>query len=172
MKARLIIAILAITVAGLLANATDAQDVRDLAKANGYKPTKRVVLAITTAAHRYHIDPVELTAIGIMETGLGKNTHERLNPDGTVDKGLFQINTKNQQTCKEYNLNNEEGSAHCAAKLLSRIKRQRTDYLGVYHSKTPKYKNIYLKRVSRILLFHTQSKGIVFDYNLTTRSKV
>lgn len=125
--------------------------VLELAKANGFKPSKRVVEAIVKASGTYGIDVLELTAIGIVETGLGKYAKTRRNRNGTFDKGLFQINTVNVPYCIEYNLDSPEGSALCAAKLLARIKKNREDYLGVYHSKTPSKKAVYEQKLSNIL---------------------
>lgn len=127
------------------------QDVADLAKANGYAPSKRIIESILRASETYHIDALELTAIAIVETGLGKNARTRVNSNGTKDHGLFQINTVNVPKCVEYNLDSPEGSALCAAKLLSGIKAKRADYLGVYHSKTPSRKVAYMQKVSQVL---------------------
>lgn len=125
--------------------------VLELARANGFAPTRRVVNAIVRASETYSIDVLELTAIGIVETGLGKYAKTRRNRNGTYDKGLFQINTVNVPYCIEYNLDSAEGSALCAAKLLARIKKNREDYLGVYHSKTPSKKALYERKLSNIL---------------------
>lgn len=130
---------------------TRLQDVQDLARSNGFAPSKRIIDAILTASETYQIDALELTAIGIIETGLGKYARTRKNSNGTYDKGLFQINTVNYPKCVEYNLDSPEGSALCAAKLLSQIKAKRADYLGVYHSKTPTKKAKYLQKVSQVL---------------------
>lgn len=127
------------------------QDVQDLAKANGFEPSERIVKAILTASDQYKIDAMELTAIGIIETGLGKYATTRKNTNGTKDHGVFQINTVNAPKCIEYNLDSPEGSALCAAKLLSSIKAKRKDYLGVYHSKTPTKKIAYMRKVSKVL---------------------
>ena len=127
------------------------QDVQDLAKANGFEPSKRIIDAIVAASDLYQIDAMELTAIGIIETGLGKYAKTRKNTDGTHDRGVFQINTVNAPKCVEYNLDSPEGSALCAAKLLSTIKAKRADYLGVYHSKTPTKKRAYMQKVSQVL---------------------
>lgn len=130
---------------------TTFQDVQDLAKANGFEPSKRIIDAIVKASDMYQIDALELTAIGIIETGLGKYARTRKNTDGTHDRGVFQINTVNAPKCVEYNLDSPEGSALCAAKLLSTIKAKRADYLGVYHSKTPSKKRAYAQKVSQVL---------------------
>lgn len=130
---------------------TRGQDVEALAKANGFKPTQRMIDAIVRASDTYGIDALELTAIGIIETGLGSNSKDRLNTNGTKDRGAFQINTVNYPKCVEYNLDSVEGSALCAAKLLSMIKAHRSDYLGVYHSKTPSKKARYLAKVTQVM---------------------
>lgn len=130
---------------------TPADVVLELADSNGFKPSKRVVQAIVNASRTYSIDVAELTAIGIVETGLGKYAKTRRNTNGTYDRGVFQINTVNHVYCIEYNLDSPEGSALCAAKLLARIKKNREDYLGVYHSKTPTKKEVYMRKLSNIL---------------------
>lgn len=130
---------------------TRPQDVDALAKANGFKPSQRIIDAIVRAADLYEIDALELTAIAIIETGIGSNVKERVNTNGTKDKGVFQINSVNYPKCVEYNLDSPEGSALCAAKLLSMIKSKRADYLGVYHSKTPSKKARYLSKVTKVL---------------------
>lgn len=130
---------------------TRYKDTESLAKANGFSPSKRVIRAIIRASDTYDIDALELTAIGIVETGLGKYNAIKKNLNGTHDRGIFQINTVNYSKCVEYNLDSPEGSALCAAKLLSKIKYHRADYLGVYHSKTPSKKMKYLNKVSQVL---------------------
>jgi len=140
---------------------TRPQDVEGLAKANGFKPSKRIIDAIIRASDTYSIDALELTAIGIIETGLGKYNVTRKNKNGTHDRGVFQINTVNYSKCVEYNLDSPEGSALCAAKLLSSIKSKRADYLGVYHSKTCKPafcpKKAYMKKLSKVLALTTDN---------------
>jgi len=135
------------------ADDTSSQDqVIELANKNGLKPSNRIVDAILQASSRYNIDPLELTAIGILESGLGKYARNRVNKNGTVDKGVFQINTVNYKACIEYNLTSIEGNAFCAAKILSTIKSEHSkDYLGRYHSKTNYRKLAYINKVNNIL---------------------
>lgn len=143
---------LALILGGAHAHAETIEDkVLDLAKSNGFTPSKRIVNAIVNASDEYDVDALELTAIGIVETGLGKYAKTRKNRNGTFDKGLFQINTINERTCIEYNLDSAEGSALCAAKLLSSIKMKHKDYLGRYHSKTPSKKVLYSKKITKVL---------------------
>jgi hypothetical protein len=123
-----------------------------LAKSNGFSPSQRDVQAIAYASEQWHIDAKELTAIAIIETGIGTNKLTNVNSNNTVDLGLFQINTVNYPKCVEYNLSSPEGNAMCAAKLLHMLKVKRKDYIGAFHSKTKKYKIVYMQRINGILL--------------------
>jgi hypothetical protein len=125
--------------------------VLSLAKQNGFKPSSRVISAIVAAAQAYHLDALELSAIAIVETGMGKYSQTHKNANGTIDTGLFQINTVNKPKCVEYNLESPEGSSMCAAKLLSTIKKKHADYLGRYHSKTPAKKEKYLRKLASVM---------------------
>lgn len=121
-----------------------------LAQVNGYKPSKRVVKAIANAAREYGVRPRDLTAIAIVETGLGRYERTVVNKNGTKDVGLFQINEINHDKCVEYNLESPEGSAMCAAKLLSEIKKRHADYVARYHSKTLKHRIKYARKISSV----------------------
>jgi len=134
-----------------LAYSGDFNTIQGLAHSNGFNPSNRVVKAIYHAARLYHIPVKELTAIAILETGIGFNAKVRHNSNGTLDIGLFQINTVNQSSCKEFNLTSIEGNALCAAKLLHRIAHRHSDYLGRYHSKTPSHKIKYIRAIKHIL---------------------
>lgn len=139
----------------LLASIAKAGSIEQVANANGFKVSSRIVAAIQNASKRYNIDPLELTAIGIVETGLGKYNTSNLNHNGTVDEGIFQINTINKTYCIEYNLESTEGNAYCAAKLLWRIRKLHTDYVGRYHSNTPSKKLEYLQKITKVLELKT-----------------
>lgn len=131
---------------------SDYNKVINLAFNNGYNPSREVINAIVSASHRYGINPLELTAIGILETGLGKYSTTRTNHNMSQDIGLFQINEVNLPKCIEYNLSSNQGSAMCAAKLLNEIKKKhKTDYIGRFHSNTPRHKNAYIKSIKRLL---------------------
>lgn len=130
---------------------TKQKDIEKLVLSNNLKISNRIVNAILLASERYQIDALDLTVIGIIETGLGKYTKTMINSNGTKDRGLFQINSVNWPKCVEYNLDSPEGSSFCAAKLLSEIKKKHKDYLGRYHSRTPSKKASYLKKMSKIL---------------------
>lgn len=136
---------------GVYSGKDKSKYVINLAKSNGFKPSKRIVNSIVKASEVYYLDPLELTAIAIIESGIGKYSTIRINRNGTRDVGLFQINTINRKQCIEYNLYSPEGSSLCAAKLLSQHKTKRSDYLGVYHSKTPSLKKKYMQKIGQIL---------------------
>jgi hypothetical protein len=152
----------------------DLHDIAELAHSNGFEPDKRVLMAIVAASRRYGIDAKELTAIGILETGLGKYAKTRDNSNGTQDAGIFQINSVNTASCIEYNLESIEGNAYCAAKLLKRIAKRHNDYLGRYHSKTPKRKIAYqnaIKHVLGVQAFDTGQKLDGFSKRLVNENR-
>ena len=141
----------------LIASPCSASEVTTMAKANGFTPDNRTIRAIEKAAKTYSIDVKELTAIAIVETGLGRYTRDQLNSNGTKDVGLFQINEINHATCVEYNLRSPEGSALCAAKLLASLKKRHQDYLVKYHSKTLKHRINYGRKITSV--FQKAEKG-------------
>lgn len=132
-------------------HASAESQVRTIASVNGFKPSERTVKAIEHAASVYNLDTKDLTAIAIIETGLGSNIKVNRNKNGTIDSGLFQVNSINQAKCAQYNLSSHEGSALCAAKLLNELRKTRSDYVSAYHSKTPSIKEIYRKKIKNIL---------------------
>jgi len=121
-----------------------------LALANGFKVSPEVVDAIARASKAYDVDAMNLTAIGIIESGLGKYTTIQKNRNGTFDKGVFQINTVNWSKCPEFKLDTLEGNAFCAAKLLSQIKPTNHYDLAEYHSKTPSKKEAYFQKIAKV----------------------
>lgn len=137
------------------AKASDYSDVRALANKNGYSPSNDVVRAIVKASRWYNISPLDLTAIGILETGLGKYSLVNTNKRGSVDHGIFQINDINVSKCNMFDLNSVEGNALCAGLLLHDIRRtysnKDTKWIGIYNSKTLKYKEKYFAKISKIL---------------------
>jgi hypothetical protein len=134
--------------------ASERSEVMALAKKNGYSPSQEVIQAIVKASRWYNIDPLELTAIGILETGLGKYSLVNKNKN-SIDLGIFQINSANFSRCKMFNINTIEGNAMCAALILHNIRYNFSDkdekWIGIYHSKKPKYKNKYFAKISKIL---------------------
>lgn len=144
--------ILTLILSGPAAKAGDFARVLDMAHANGFDPKPRIVYAITAACRTYNIDCLDLAAIGILESGLGKYESAHVNNNGSIDIGIFQINTVNYPHCSEFNLRTPEGSAMCAAKLLHRLRKTRGDsYVEVYHSKTPSKRAVYREKINRVI---------------------
>lgn len=130
----------------------DTAVVRKISVANGFAPSKRIVKAISAASKAYNIPVTKMTAIAITETGIGSNVKTRLNNNKTLDHGLFQLNSVNLHKCPEYNIESYEGNALCAAKLLSKLRKNRpNDYWGAFHSKTPSLKTKYMLKIEKVL---------------------
>lgn len=133
-------------------NVETIQDkIKALAKNNGFEASDEVADAIAKASQAYDVDAMQLTAIGIIESGLGKYSKTRLNTNGTHDHGIFQINTVNLVKCKAFRIDTVEGSAFCAAKLLSQIKIKKPSDVAKYHSKTPSKKVKYFAKITQVL---------------------
>lgn len=150
-KKALILALLA----SISVKASPRSEVMALAEKNQLEPDKRVISAILSASKWYGINPLDLTAIGILETGLGKYNQIGYNKNLTTDVGIFQINTINRSKCLKFDLNTIEGSSYCAAKLLSQIKNKYQandpEWLAIYHSKTKSHKKIYFNKLVKVL---------------------
>ena len=132
--------------------AESVQDrIKALASANGFDASDEIADAIANAANAYQVDALQLTAIGIIESGLGKNAKTRKNRNGTLDRGVFQINTVNLDRCKAFHIDTVEGSAFCAAKILSQIKMVKPSDVAKYHSKTPSKKSAYFAKITKVL---------------------
>jgi hypothetical protein len=126
------------------------KDIIILAKRNGINPNINTVNVILKASKLFQINPLDLTAIAIVETRMGTSRMINHNTNGSIDIGLFQINTVNHEFCIEYNLKNIEGSAYCAAKILSKGSFNRERRLMAFHSKTPDKGRIYLKKINAV----------------------
>jgi hypothetical protein len=134
-----------------LQNETPQARVKALALQNGFETSDAVADAIVKASKAFDVDALHLTAIGIIESGLGKNAVTRKNKNGTHDKGVFQINTVNWPKCKEFRIETLQGNAFCAAKLLSQIEMRKPSDIGKYHSKTPSKKIAYFAKLTKVL---------------------
>lgn len=117
-----------------------------LVQANGFVAHSKTIQAIIAASKAFNVKPTHLAAIAIVETGFGKYAHTRINRNGTIDRGVFQINSVNTKTCAAFNINTVEGNAFCAALILSRMPD-----VASYHSRTPSKKAIYLKKITQVL---------------------
>lgn len=88
----------------------------------------------------------------------------RNNRNGTVDYGLFQINSVHwDTTCKAYDIATVAGNTKCAIKLILKHKRfsQRDpNWLGRYHSKTPSKKKHYIRLLKSVSSKTLASMGV------------
>ncbi len=92
--------------------------VRALAKT----PTKAQLRIIHKAAERYDLDVQDLLSIAYTESKFD-NDARRENGNGTVDVGMFQINTIHwDTTCKGLDILTLKGNAYCAAKIVAWLK--------------------------------------------------
>lgn len=111
--------------------------------------------AIERASKRYKVDARLLHAISQIESSKGRYAILRRNRNKTYDVGAFQINSIHwDTTCKNYDVFTLQGNANCAARLISMHKKHAsTDpiWYARYHSTTPKFKNIYAKKVKVFL---------------------
>ena len=133
------------------AKASDRTELLGMAHNQRVRVNSKVLDAILMASHAYHVSAKEMFAIALIESGLNIYAH-RTNNNGTIDTGIFQINSINFNKCKEYNVYTLIGNSMCCAKLLSILKENRpNDYIGVFHSKTPRFKQEYIAKISEVL---------------------
>jgi len=112
--------------------------------------SRRALDAFIEASRVFDIPAKELFSISVIESNLNPNAF-RVNNNGSYDIGLMQVNSINKNKCTEYDINTILGNVMCGAKILNQLKQKHSDYLGRYHSATPKYKNKYIAKVSKIL---------------------
>lgn len=118
----------------------------------GYNTDSKVVETIKRKAVKYDIRPDLMVSIAILESGLKPKAY-RVNSNGTVDHGIFQINSVNSQFCKGLNIHTLEGNVECAAKLLALHKHKKnidSMWYCRYHSKTPSRKLEYCNKLNEI----------------------
>lgn len=118
------------------------------------QPNKAVVKIIVRAALEYHVDAQDLVKIAYTESKF-KADAVRSNKNGTVDYGMFQVNSVHwSTTCKGMQVMQLRDNARCAAKILSRIKVKYSNsdiqWLGRYHSGTPSKKAFYYQLLSQV----------------------
>lgn len=115
--------------------------------------------AIQEAAAAYQVDARVLKAIAHLESSGGKFTGPKVNRNGTVDLGAFQINSVHwATTCSMYKVDTLRGNALCAARLLKQHKKFKDVdpyWVGRYHSKTQSKKQSYAKKLRLVM---SQSK--------------
>lgn len=120
---------------------------------SGAAPLSQSVLKIIyRAAAQYGIDAQDLIHIAFTESRFNQKAR-RVNANGTVDWGMFQINSVHwTTTCRGLDVSRLQGNAQCAAKIISRLEARhgQTDvnWLGRYHSATPSKKRAYKRRLA------------------------
>jgi hypothetical protein len=118
--------------------------------------------AIEHASAKYSVCPETMRAVAFIESRHNIKVKPRFNTNNTYDVGVFQINTVHwDTTCKEFDIWTLQGNALCAAKILSKIEKYKyvdEYYLGRYHSKTPKLKINYAKKIKRAKVFLKKSE--------------
>jgi hypothetical protein len=146
-----------------LSLADNAVDLSTLASENGFKLSADLELIIIQAAEEYHVETSHLIAVGIIESGLGKNIKSTKNKNGTLDHGIFQINDINRSFCKDLDLQDRKQNTQCAAKLVARLKPKNLKDLAKYHSKTLKHKEKYYLKLIKV--FEKQTDKYIVTSN-------
>lgn len=123
------------------------------ANANAKSVESRIIRNVQVAAKKYGVPELELFKIAYVESSFGINAKTRLNPNGTYDIGVFQVNSIHwYTTCKDYNIYKMSGNTMCAAKILAmHYKHKKKDIMWAarYHSKTPSLKAKYAKKLKK-----------------------
>lgn len=118
------------------------------------QPDKAIVKVIYRAAAEFHVNAQDLVRIAYTESKF-KPDAVRSNKNGTIDYGMFQVNSIHwTTTCKAMKVMQIRDNARCAAKILADIKQHHshtdTQWLGRYHSKTPSKKAKYCQLLSAV----------------------
>lgn len=118
-------------------------------------PSVSTLKAIYKAAKRFGVDSNAMIKIAYVESSF-KADARKINVNGSIDYGLFQINSVHwSTTCRSFDIFAISGNTLCAAKLLSLAKRHAVNdptWLGRYHSKTPKHKIAYFTKLASLTL--------------------
>jgi hypothetical protein len=124
-----------------------------------YAKTRPIVINSDTVkiiyevSKEYDIDAQVLVKIAYTESKF-KADAVRTNKNGTIDYGMFQINSVHwSTTCKSLDIMTVRGNASCAALIIKGIsKHSDTDehWLGRYHSKTPSRKVRYNNLLNQV----------------------
>lgn len=118
------------------------------------KPTVRQLKIIYKVAKSHNLDSAHLIKIAALESNF-KEEAINYNSNGSVDYGLFQINTIHwSTTCKDLDIFTLEGNAQCAARLVFTLKYKHSAkdpcWLARYHSSTPSKKELYCQKLGSL----------------------
>lgn len=113
-------------------------------------PSIATLRLINKVAHAHGIDSQDMVRIAAIESRFDQGAR-RVNRNGTVDVGMFQVNSVQWDTvCKGLDVFNLKGNAECAARIIAGHKKHASNdaaWLGRYHSKTPSKKLAYYNRL-------------------------
>lgn len=125
-----------------------------IAQSNDLTP-QRIEL-LYKIAKEARIDSNDLIRVAYVESRF-KMSAIRNNTNGTIDFGMFQINSVHwSTTCKAYNVMSFSGNAKCAAKLIQDAKKHAGHdslWLARYHSKTHSKKALYSIQLRLVPVF-------------------
>jgi soluble lytic murein transglycosylase-like protein len=118
----------------------------------------RIERCIASAAQYRHQDPKLLKAIAVQESGMNPSAVNRNNKNGSVDIGLFQINSSwlpklKKQGITERQLYDGCVSAYVAAWILAHeIDTHGLTWraVGAYNSPTESNRKIYAQRIQQV----------------------
>jgi lysozyme-related protein Hpa2 len=108
-----------------------------------------------SAGSHYNIPPLLLKNIAAIESS-GNPNAIRINDNGTRDYGLMQINSIHFKTLAQWGINhdnilNPKVNIFVGSWLVSQHIKEKgfnLEAIGNYHSKTPKYKEVWLRRLT------------------------
>lgn len=108
------------------------------------------------ACTEYHVNYEDMLKIAYVESTFKLNAFNT-NRNGTVDVGLFQINSIHHNDCLSsgYDVYTVRGNIYCAVSLVARLKKYEAIdkyWLGRYHSKTKAKKLAYITKLGRVKL--------------------
>jgi lysozyme-related protein Hpa2 len=137
---------------GILIVTTSYADSVKALSSLGYSVDKEVVKTIKQKAAKYGIKPDLMISIAALESSMNTKA-VRINTNGTVDYGLFQINSINREFCNDLDIQTVKGNTECAARLLVKHKSKKdvdSIWYCRYHSKTPSKKLEYCDKLKQI----------------------
>ena len=108
------------------------------------------------AGHKYNVHPMLIKKIATIESSLNPKAICK-NTNSTCDYGIMQINSMHLPRLRQYGINESnimdpKINIYVGAWMLSTIITQKgfnLEAIGTYHSSTPKYKQVWLKKLSK-----------------------
>ena len=154
---RSLIKIMTILLIVLIAFKVDARDA---------KPSMKQLEVIQSVSKKYNVKMSHLLKIAYVESRF-KQDAVRVNTNGTIDVGMFQINSIHfDTTCKGLDVLKLQGNAECAAKILkshSKHSSKDAQWIARYHSKTPSLKAKYYQKLNRAPVYGPYVDAPIFN---------